>query len=100
MGRYVLDIASYAYGDEPQLSSGAGKAYVTVPDGPAVGETLQITGQSRPLTYYKNDGMYDARRRDREKNVWLRLFAKEEGTSDAWQNRRASGLFCRTCERP
>ena len=77
MGRYVLDIASYAYGDEPQLSSGAGKAYVTVPDGPAVGETLQITGQSRPLTYYKNDGMYDARRRDREKNVWLRLCAKE-----------------------
>ncbi|MBS6255761.1 ComEC/Rec2 family competence protein [Megasphaera massiliensis] len=77
MGRYVLDVASYAYGDENRVYPGAGKAYVTVPDGPAVGETLQITGQSRPLTYYKNDGMYDARRRDREKSVWLRLFAKE-----------------------
>lgn len=76
MGRYVLDVAAYAYGDEPRTYPGAGKAYVTVPDGPAVGNTLQITGQSRPLTYYKNDGMYDARRRDREKNVWLRLFAK------------------------
>lgn len=77
MGRFVLDVASYAYADEGKSYPGSGRAYVTVPDGPVVGETLRVSGQSRPLTYYKNDGMYDARHRDREKDVWLRLFAKE-----------------------
>ena len=73
---------------------------MTIPDGPAVGDTLQITGQSRPLTYYKNDGMYDARRRDREKGVWLRLFAKEGRDVRLLAEPAGIRLFCRTCERP
>lgn len=77
MGRYVMDVAAYAYVDDERSHPGAGRAYVTVPDGPVVGETLKVTGQSRPLTYYKNDGMYDALHRDREKGVWLRIFGKE-----------------------
>ena len=77
MGRYVLDIESYRYGDDDRIYPGRGRAYVTVPDGSVVGDRLRITGQSKPLTYYKNDGMYDARRRDREKNIWMRIFVKE-----------------------
>lgn len=79
MGRYVMDLTSYRYGDDDRTYPGKGRAYVTVPDGPDVGDTLRITGQSKPLTYYKNDGMYDARHRDREKDIWLRIFGKEGG---------------------
>lgn len=79
MGRYVMAVQSYAYADEGLFHPGAGAAYATLPDGLSVGETLRVTAQSRPLTYYKNDGMYDAFHRDREKGVWLRLFGKDGG---------------------
>ena len=95
MGRYVMDLTSYRYGDDDRTYPGKGRAYVTVPDGPDVGDTLRITGQSKPLTYYKNDGMYDARHRDREKDIWLRIFGKEVGPFRSFQSPWASALATR-----
>lgn len=77
VGRYVMQVRRYAYAGEADVQPGSGCAYVTLPEPQVLGSTVVVTGDSRPLTYYKNDGMYDAFHRDREKAIWLRLFADD-----------------------
>lgn len=77
VGRYVMQVRRYAYAGEEDVQPGSGCAYVTLPEPQVLGSTVVVTGDSRPLTYYKNDGMYDAFHRDREKAIWLRLFADD-----------------------
>lgn len=78
VGRYVMQVRNYAYAGEDDVQTGSGFAYVTLPEPQVLGSTVAVTGDSRPLTYYKNDGMYDALHRDREKAIWLRLFVDDE----------------------
>lgn len=78
MGRYVLALETYAYLDEKNFQPGRGKLYLTLPEkdgGYAIGSKLRLTGESRPLHYYQNRGLYDQRHRDQEKEVFMRLFA-------------------------
>ena len=77
VGRYVMQVWCYAYAGEEDVLPGKGFAYVTLPEPQVLSSTVVVTGDSRPLTYYKNDGMYDALHRDREKAIWLRLFADD-----------------------
>ncbi len=77
VSRYVMAVKKYAYADDGEFQQGSGAAYVTLPEPQTLGTALRVGGDSRPLTYYQNDGMYDAMHRDREKNIWLRLFADE-----------------------
>ena len=77
VGRYVLQVRDYVYTGEAERQPGGGAAYVTLPEPQVLGSTVIVTGDSRPLTYYKNDGLYDARHRDREKGIWLRVFAED-----------------------
>ena len=68
-----MQVRRYAYAGEEDVQPGSGCAYVTLPEPQVLGSTVVVTGDSRPLTYYKNDGMYDAFHRDREKAIWLRV---------------------------
>ncbi|MGN0957105.1 ComEC/Rec2 family competence protein, partial [Megasphaera sp.] len=77
VGRYIMQVQHYAYDGEADVQPGKGCIYVTLPEPQVVGSTVVVTGDSRPLTYYKNDGMYDAMHRDREKAICLRLFADD-----------------------
>lgn len=77
VGRYIMQVRRYSYDGEADVQPGNGCIYVTLPEPQVVGSTVIVTGDSRPLTYYKNDGMYDALHRDREKAIYLRLFADD-----------------------
>ena len=76
-GRYIMQVRRYSYDGEADVQPGKGCIYVTLPEPQVVGSTVVVTGDSRPLIYYKNDGMYDALHRDREKAIYLRLFADD-----------------------
>lgn len=77
VGRYIMQVRRYAYDGEADVQPGKGCIYVTLPEPQVIGSIVAVTGDSRPLTYYKNAGMYDALHRDREKAICLRLFADD-----------------------
>ena len=72
-----MQVRRYSYDGEADVQPGNGCIYVTLLEPQVVGSTVVVTGDSRPLTYYKNDGMYDALHRDREKAIYFRLFADD-----------------------
>lgn len=94
-----MQVRRYAYAGEEDVQPGSGCAYVTLPEPQVLGSTVVVTGDSRPLTYYKNDGMYDAFHRDREKAIWLRLFADDGKKVSVTAPPGRWDSFCRPCAR-
>ncbi|MCH4188051.1 MAG: ComEC/Rec2 family competence protein [Megasphaera sp.] len=77
MTRYLVSIQQVAYTDEAVFRKGAGALYITVPAVPVLPlyATVSYTGTVKALTYYRNEGMYDARHRDRAKGVFLKSYS-------------------------
>lgn len=76
MTRYVLSMDCYAYTDEKVFHGGAGKLYITIPSSCSlpIHSTVSYKGTVKNLAYYRNEGMYDAFHRDREKGIFLKSY--------------------------
>jgi competence protein ComEC len=76
MTRYVLSLDRYAYRDEGIFQNGSGNVYVTIPDRIAapLHSSISYTGTMKAMTYYRNEGMYDSRHRDQEKNIFMKSY--------------------------
>ena len=77
--RYVLSLDEFTYDGEQQTRSGKGALYVTIPAEPVweCGTTLQIPVTINPVTYYRNEGMYDAKHRDQQKGIIGTAYCQE-----------------------
>lgn len=69
--RYVLNLQGFSFAGEDVLRPAKGALYVTLPENPAWSPSsgLAFTGKVRPVTYYRNEGMYDSRHRDRQQQI-------------------------------
>lgn len=79
-GRYLLTVERWAYADTKAFQPGRGRIYILMPEDKAGyerGEKLRLSGQSSPLRYYQNRGLYDQQHRNKEKEVFLRLFVEK-----------------------
>jgi len=76
MTRYVFELQRFTFAGSRSYRTGQGKLYLTMPAEPALAETSRIVlqGTVRELTYYRNDGMYDAVHRDRRQHILGRVF--------------------------
>lgn len=76
--KYVLALDGYAYEGDSSLRQGSGKLYVTLPTTPhwQPASRIGFTGTIRPITYYKNYGLYDSRHHDREQNIFACVYSE------------------------
>ncbi|WP_289001719.1 ComEC/Rec2 family competence protein [uncultured Megasphaera sp.] len=78
--RYVLtlDRLAYSAAGAAVLDEPTGNLYVTLPGSKEYipSTRLAVTAAVRPIRYYGNEGLYDARHRDREGDTFLKAYAK------------------------
>lgn len=76
MTKYLVSVRKTAYADEGVFRDGTGAMYITIPSTPIlpIHATVSYTGTVKELTYYRNEGMYDASHRDRGKEVFLKSY--------------------------
>lgn len=79
MGRYVLAGKEFAFADDGIFQPFHGNIYITVPEQEVlVPQTpVQFTGHVKAITYYRNDGVYDALHRDKEQSVFLKAYSED-----------------------
>lgn len=95
MMRYIVSLDRFSYQGTQDIRRGAGHIYVTMPYDdqwqPSARVRLQCVVQ--PIRYYRNHGAYDARHRDKEKNVFLKTYMENRKDAalraepKAWQYR-------------
>lgn len=94
MGRYVLEGDRIAFADDGTWRPMQGKLYVTVPENDALQPytPVQFAGTVKAISYYRNEGMYDAQHRDKEQSVFLRAYSDAPdsmvatGTPTGWRH--------------
>lgn len=79
MTRYVVALEQFAYADDGIKRQGQGYLYVTMPTKETWQPAARIAfrGTVQPLTYYRNQGAYDARHRDKEKSIYLKTYIED-----------------------
>lgn len=79
MARYVVAVRQMGFADDGIMKETAGKIYLTIPASPAYEptETIQFRGIVKPITYYRNKGMYDALHRDKEQEIFLKAHSQQ-----------------------
>ena len=79
MTRYVVALEQFSYMDDRISRKGQGHIYVTMPTQETWQTTARIAfqGTVQPITYYRNDGAYDAWHRDKEKSIYLKTYIED-----------------------
>ena len=79
MTRYVVALEQFAYTDDQIKRQGQGYIYVTMPTEEAWQPAARIAfrGTVQPITYYRNQGSYDAQHRDKEKSIYLKTYIED-----------------------
>lgn len=79
MTRYVVALEQFAYTDDQIKRQGQGYIYVTMPTEDAWQPAARIAfqGTVQPITYYRNQGAYDAQHRDKEKSIYLKTYIED-----------------------
>ncbi len=79
MTRYVVALEQFAYTDDQIKRQGQGYMYVTMPTEEAWQPAARIAfqGTVQPITYYRNQGAYDAQHRDKEKSIYLKTYIED-----------------------
>lgn len=78
--RYALALEKFSYAGEERQRAGSGTIYVTLPAEPSWpnGSHISLTATLRPITYYRNGGMFDARHRDKRQAVIATAYHQEK----------------------
>lgn len=79
MARYVVAVEQMGFADDGLVKETGGSIYLTIPALPAYEptETIQFRGIVKPITYYRNKGMYDALHRDKEQEIFLKAHSQQ-----------------------